>query len=564
MSRETRLSNSKLRAAEVLRDTLDALGADRIFCVPGESYLAFLDALHGFSGIDTVVCRHEGGAGLMAVADAKLTGAPGVVAVSRGPGATNASIAVHLAEQDAVPLILLVGQVARDERGRGAFQEVDYGRMFGSIAKGVWEVTEAGMLAETVVRAWRLSLAGTPGPVVLALPEDMLSDECPAPTGVAPSAPARTGPGDDEIARAAALLSRSQRPLVIAGSGLDRPAARAALARLAEAHGIPVAPTFKHQEIFDNGSPLFAGHLGFKIPARHVEVLSEADLILAIGTRLGDVPTQGYTLPLAPDPRQPLIHVWPDANVLGRVFRTDLAVPCDASAFCEALARMTLGAPPERADWARRANASARDLSAARPQASDDGLDFGIVVRELARQAPRDAIVVTDAGNFSSWVHQCWPWDGTQQAIGAAGGAMGLGVPGSVAAALRHPGRCVIGFVGDGGVMMTGNELATAAVCGVAPKIVISDNGTYGTIRLHQERDYPNRVSGTDLRNPDFAVWARSFGAADFALGLGDDVAGTVSAFLGETRMAVLTVRSSAEAISAFTTISGLHERQRG
>ena len=561
---EERLAGSKARAAEVLRDALAALGADRIFCVPGESYLAFLDALHGFTGIDTVVCRHEGGAGLMAVADAKLTGAPGVVAVSRGPGATNASIAVHLAEQDAVPLVLLVGQVARDERGRGAFQEVDYSRMFGGIAKGVWEVTEAAKLSETVVRAWRLSLAGTPGPVVVALPEDMLSDECPSPSGITPSAPARTGPGDGEIAQAAAVLSRSRRPLLIAGGGLDRQQGRAALARLAEVQGIPVAPTFKHQEIFDNGSPLFAGHLGFKIPARHVQVLGEADLILAVGTRLGDVPTQGYSLPSAPDPRQPLIHVWPDAEVLGRVFRTDLAVPCDPAAFCEALAAVAGDVPAERADWACRVSASVREISSAMPKDRADGLDFGAVARELARQAPRDAVVVTDAGNFSSWLHQCWPWDGTQQAIGAAGGAMGLGVPGAVAAALRHPDRCILGFAGDGGVMMTGNELATAAACGVAPKIVISDNGTYGTIRLHQERDYPDRVSGTDLRNPDFALWSRSFGAEPFTLAPGDDIAGTVSAFLAETRLAVLSVRSSVEAISAYTTISALHERQRG
>lgn len=557
------MDQATTRAADQLARVLAALGADRMFCVPGESYLSFLDALHDQTAIDTVVCRHEGGAGMMAVADAKLTGRPGLVAVSRGPGATNASIALHLAQQDAVPLVCLIGQVARFERGRGAFQEVDYTQMFGEIAKGVWEVTEGSKLAETVARAWALSMSGTPGPVVISLPEDMLSDPVdsalPAPVHVP-----RAGVAPDDLQKAAEMLASAERPLIIAGSGLDSDDGRAALAKLAKTHGIPVALTFKHQEIFDNSSPLYAGHLGFKIPAPMVKTLQKADLIMAIGTRMGDTPSQGYRLPKAPRPDQPFIHVWPDPNVLGQVFETDLPLACDPAQFCTALTGVAADKPAARADWAAEVNAVARKLASVTPTEQEDGLDFGAVVSELAKQAPRDSIVATDAGNFSGWVHLAWPWDGSQKAIGAAGGAMGLGVPGAVAAALRYPDKTVLGFAGDGGVLMTGNELATAMAKGAAPKIVVSDNRTYGTIRLHQERDHPNRVSGTDLVNPDFAAWAEAFGLKGFSIAKGDDIAGIVRDFLSHDGPALLTVRSSAEAISAYITISGLHARMRG
>ncbi|MXN66351.1 acetolactate synthase [Stappia sp. GBMRC 2046] len=550
------------RAADHLADCLAALGADRMFCVPGESYLALLDALYGRKRIDLVVCRHEGGAGMMAVADAKLTGRPGLLAVSRGPGATNASIAIHLAQQDAVPLMVLVGQVARHERGRGAFQEVDYSQAFREMTKGVWEVQHAAQMTETLSRAWKLALSGTPGPVVIALPEDMLGDPVQADPVLPPAIPL-CGPGAREIESAAEMLASAERPLIIAGGGLEGAEGRAALKALAEAQGIPVALTFKHQEIFDNGSSLYAGHLGFKIPGSLVKTLSEADLILALGTRLGDVPTQGYRLPRAPGPDQPLIHVWPDPAMIGKVFRTDLGLPCDPAAFCRALAGAGPAVPAARAEWRARAHGAMRQIADYTPQDFADGLDFGAVVQELARQAPRDSIVVTDSGNFSGWVHLAWPWDGTQKAIGAVGGAMGLGVPGAVAASLRHPEKTVLGFVGDGGALMTGNELATAMSKGARPKIIVSDNRTYGTIRLHQERDYPDRVSGTDLVNPDFAAWAAAFGVKSWHLSKGGDIAGIVGEFLGHEGPALLSVASSAEAISAYTTISALHERTR-
>ena len=543
------------RCADRLVECLRAQGVDRLFCVPGESYLALLDALLGDNSIALVTCRQEGGAGLMALADAKLTDRPGVVAVSRGPGATNASIAIHSAEQDAVPLVVLVGQVARHERGRGAFQEVDYGQTFADMAKAVWEVHEAAQLPEVVARAFHLAQQSTAGPVVIALPEDLLQDDCAAP--VVPLLPPAKAPPPPDAAVRQILerLAGAERPLLIAGGLLERAAGRRALAAAAEALQIPVALSFKRQEIFDNASPLFAGHLGFKIPRRQVELLAEADLILAIGVRLGDVTTQGYRLPRAPVPDQPLIHVHPDSAVLGRLHRTDLALIADPVATLQALAAHALPGWPQ---WAERLHREARLLYGYEPRRFADGVDFGAVVQPLARLAPRDAILTTDAGNFSSWVHSLWPFDGTQTMLGAVGGAMGLGVPGAIAACLRHPGRTVLAFVGDGGLMMTGNELATGIALGAAPKIFVSNNGGYGTIRLHQERSFPGRPVGTALSNPDFARWAEAFGARGIVVARPEEAEPAVEAALAEPGPVLVDVRSSMEAVSIYTTIAKL------
>ncbi len=550
------------RGADALVEALVAQGTDRIFCVPGESYLALLDALAGQNGgkeggIHVVTCRHEGGAGFMALADAKMTGRPGVVAVSRGPGATNVSIAIHSADQDAAPLIVLIGQVARNERGRGAFQEVDYAKTFSDMAKAVWEVHDANRLSETLARAYHLAMSGTPGAVVIALPEDMLSDDCTAPL-VPPLPIATVAPGDSDLDQVMTLLNRAKRPLLVAGGALSDPAGRQALARAAEAHHLPVALTFKHQEIFDNASPLFAGHLGFKIPKPQVEALAEADLVIAVGTRLGDVPTQGYSFPKAPCPTQPLIHVYPDPAKIGGIFRTDLGLACAPAAFLTGLAARNAQIDDERRAWTAKLGEKAAAMRRYAPRNWPDGVDFGAVVAPLAKGAPRDAIVVTDAGNFASWVHRIWPWDGTQLCMGAVGGAMGLGVPGAVAASLRFPGRTVLAFVGDGGVMMTGNELATGIAQGATPKIFVSNNGSYGTIRLHQERDYPRRTVATDLANPDFAAWGRAFGAEGLTVETPEQAEDVAAQALACPRAVVVDVRSSLEAISAYITITKL------
>ncbi|MGG7568613.1 thiamine pyrophosphate-dependent enzyme [Rhodovulum sp. DZ06] len=549
------------RAADLLADCLVRLGFDRMFCVPGESYLALLDALHERGDIETVVCRHEGGAGMMAVADAKITGRPGLAAVSRGPGATNASIAIHAAQQDAAPFLLLVGQVARFEKHRGAFQEVDYTSFFGGMAKGVWEIEDAGRIPETLSRAWSVAMSGTPGPVVVSLPEDMLEDMTDAPALGAPALP-RAAAAPADLDAAAELVAKAERPLIIAGHGCASPEGRAALARAAEALNAPVALTFKWQHIFDNASPLFGGHLGFKIPKVQVDAMKKADLVLAVGTRLGDTPTQGYTFPEAPVPQQPLIHVLPDPGALGRVHHATLPVAADPALFLSALAERNLPIAAGRADWAAEINGIAKAIGDRPPQPREDGLEFGAMVQALAKHAPKGTDITLDAGNFSAWAHCLWPFDGDTHCLGMAGGAMGHAVPGAVAACLRREDKRAVAFVGDGGVLMTGNELATALATGAKPIVVISNNGIYATIRMHQERDYPARVNGTDLVNPDFKAWGEAFGALSFKVTTDAEAEEAAAAAFAHDGPVVIEVLSSAEAISPHITITKLREAQ--
>jgi acetolactate synthase I/II/III large subunit len=543
-----------MRAADAIVKCLEAHGIDRVYCVPGESYLALLDALHG-SSVEIIVCRHESGAGFMAVAAAKLTGKPAVCMVSRGPGATNASIAVHVAEQDAVPLILLIGQVARDELTRGAFQEVDYSKFFGGMAKAVYEVHEGKFAADMLTRSLRLAAEGTPGPVILSLPEDaLLDDGGDGPFVPFPLAQVRHSPADAEAI--SAMIDASARPLVMAGGALRGRSGAAALAQFAEAFRVPVAVTWKNQDVFDNGSPLYAGHIGFGAPARQREMLAKADLIFAVGTRLGDVASLGYSLPKAPYPAQRLVHVHSDGAAIGRNARTDFGLVADPVALLADLGQSARVVSSARASWAASLNEFVRGFQAFASPEPDDGVDFGKVVMSLARHAPEDAIVTTDAGNMSTWVHRHWIMTPKNLLLGAIAGAMGVGVPFAVAASITAPKRTAICIVGDGGTLMTGQELATAMQYGAAPKIVISDNGIYGTIRLHQEREYPGRVSGTNLTSPDFAAWARSFSAEAFTLKLGEDVDAVVKPFLAHQGAAVLHVKSSRKAISAYTTIA--------
>ena len=545
-----------MRVADLIVASLEAHGVRRVYCVPGESYLALLDALYG-SAIEVIVCRHESGAGFMAVAQAKMTGQPAVFMVSRGPGATNASIAIHTAEQDAVPVVLFVGQVSRRERGRGAFQEVDYVQFFGGMAKGVTEINEAGKTAETMLRSFHLAAEGVPGPVVISLPDDLLEDDCTdeAAPAFALSRP-RHRPEDAEALQA--LIDKAERPIVMAGAGLRGPEGAAALARFAEAQRIPVAATWKNQDVFDNRSSLYAGHIGFGTPAQHRQTLAQADLIIAAGTRLGDVATLNYTFPTAPEPQQQLVHIYPDNRPIGRVFRTFAGIAAEPAALLAELGHRPRVVSSSREAWISTISNFVTSFMAFTPRAVDDGVDFGVVVHALARLAPANAVVTTDAGNMSTWVHRHWPMTPHMLLLGGIAGAMGFGVPAAVAAALEDPARMAIAFVGDGGVLMTGQELATAMQYRAAVKIVISDNGTYGTIRTHQERHYPGRVSGTDLVNPDFTRWAEAFGAAAFRLAPGDNVDQQVQDFLNASGPAVLHVKASRESLSAFATLSGL------
>lgn len=545
-----------ITAAQALVATLKSHGVTRVFCVPGESFLAVLDALHDEPAVDVVTCRHEGGAGFMAVADAKLTRKAGVAFVSRGPGAANASIALHVADQDATPFVLFIGQVERKDRGRGAFQEVDYEKTFGGMCKGVWEVNRGEELAGISAQAFALAESGVPGPVLVVLPEDMLLDPASGPAQPLPRA-AVPPPAQADVARAAKMLAGSRRPLMILGSSL-RQSDVALAVKVSEAYGIPVATGWKQQHLFPNRHPHYAGHLGYNIPAAHLDTLSPADLILAVGTRLGDVTTQGYKLPTAPTPQQPLIHVHPAREALGKLYKADLAIAADPGAFLSALAA---AAPkPEsnvaRAEWMPKACGYARDLMQWKgPVSAADGLVFGAVVDALNRLLPEDAILTQDAGNFSGWVHRYYCFGGRQTLIAAVAGAMGIGVPAAVAAALRYPERKVVGFVGDGGALMTGNEIATARQYGARPLIILSDNHAFATIRQHQEKHFPGRVKATSLSNPDFVAYALSFGARAWRVETPEQIEPALREALAADTVAVMVVKTSLKHISAFMTL---------
>jgi acetolactate synthase-1/2/3 large subunit len=545
-------------AAQSLVETLRLHGVDRIFCVPGESYLAVLDALVDAPDINVVACRHEGGAGFAAVADAKLTGRAGVCFVSRGPGATNAAIAVHTAAQDAAPLVLFVGQVERKDLGRDAFQEVDYAKTFSDMAKWVCQAHEPDRLPELAARAFAIAESGTPGPVVVALPEDMLEQPCAGPA-LAPGARPRAYAAEADIGLVAERLARAERPVLIGGGLLKTPGGKRALLALSEAWALPVAGSFKHQDLFPNAHPNFAGHLGYGIPPQLAEAMGEADLVLAVGTRLGDVTSQGFTLPR---PGQALIHVYPDPDRIGRVFPVERGIVSEPAAFVEALAARN--APPRsaaRAAWNARLHKVHADLAkwAARP--AEDGVEFGHMARAMIDQLPDDAIMVMDAGNFSGWAHRYFPFGERHDLIGCVTGAMGMGAPGALAAALRHPERQTVALIGDGGFLMTGAELATAVKEKARVRLIVANNGCYGTIRLHQEKRRPGRAIATDLANPDFAALARAYGAKGLSVQRPADCGPALAEALAHNGPAVIDVAASLENISAYVTLSKLRQR---
>ena len=509
-------------AGHVLVEALVAQGVHTAFGVPGESYLAVLDGFHQHRDqIRFIACRQEGGAAFMAEAQGKLTGRPGICFVTRGPGATNASIGIHTAFQDSTPLILFVGQVASDQRDREAFQELDYRQMFGpgtlGLAKWVGEVQDADRLPEYIARAFHTALQGRPGPVVLVLPEDMLTELTAAP--VLPRVePAQAWPAPGALRDLRAMLLAAQRPMLIAGgSGWDAEAARA-LQRFAENWQIPVGCGFRFQDTFDNRHPLYAGDVGIGLSPKLAQRVKDADLIIALGVRLGEMTTGGYTLLTPPRPAQKLVHIHAGAEELGRVYAADLLM--QSSMACAAKALETLAAPPSLpwGEWAATAHVDYEANHVAPPVSP---LDMAVVMKTVQRLAPADTVYTNGAGNFSGWLHRYVRYFGLQHhgrtQLAPTSGSMGYGFPAAVAAALLYPERTVVNVAGDGDFLMTGQELATASGYGAnkgAGRLVslVVDNGTFGTIRMHQEREYPGRVSGSDLFNPDFAAMARAFG----------------------------------------------------
>lgn len=545
------------RAADALADALLAHGVDRAFGVPGESFLAALDALLDRPQIDLVTCRHEGAAALAAVADARLTGKTGVVFVSRGPGMANAGIGIHVAQQDALPLVVFVGQVDRPLLGRGAFQEVDYRRMFGGVAKQVDEVMLPERMGQIVTQAFAAARAGTPGPVVVVLPEDVLSEPC-AETAMGLLGQVQSAPADRQIDAVAVRLAQAQRPVLLVGGESRGADFRDALLRFSEAWQLPVAVTNKNQDLFANAHPNWIGHLGFFVSPSLSALLVQADLVLAVGTRLGDVTSQGYTFPRQGAQRQPLIHVYPDAAPLARHFRTDHAIVCGAHAFVQAMTRSAVPALPARDDWlaeVAKARVLAHGWDVTRTAAADV---LGHVMLAINAALAPDAVVTLDAGNFSTWVHRVLGFQPSQTMLAAACGAMGMGLPAALAAALRHPQRQVLAFCGDGGFLMTGNELATIVGRGLPVKVVVANNGSYGTIRSYQERAYPGRVHGTTLHNPDFAALALAYGARGYRVSDAAQARNVVGQWLAEPGPALLEVVCDIEQIMVGTTLSAL------
>ncbi|MGO4001484.1 thiamine pyrophosphate-dependent enzyme [Pseudomonas fluorescens] len=524
-------------------------GIDRVFLVPGESYLGVLDALSDFPQIDVVTCRHEGGASFMACADGRLTRRPGVVMVSRGPGATNASIGVHTAQQDGVPLILVVGQVPKADLRKEAFQEIDYQQMFGSIAKWVVEVQEPEKLAEAAFKAIRMATSGTPGPVVLVIPEDVQQQEVEQPQWEVIRHQA-VEPSQDSLQQLSTLLSKAERPLIIAGGALDSVEGRNALRNLAEQQQIPVVVSFRQHDVFPNTHELYAGELGLANPKDQIAAFESSDLIIALGTRFGDITSQSYTFPSLPRPNQTFVHVYPDDHIVGLHFSADFGFVCDPASFAVQLLELVKSqGVGGRGDWASSLNAIYKRIASWPSPAVNDGVPFVKVVEQLARVASKDTIICLDAGTFAAPVYRHFPFVYPQRLMAPLSGAMGYGTPAAVASQLRFPDRKVVCMAGDGGFLMTGNEMIAAVEHQLPILFIVSNNNCYGSIRVHQDKTYPGRHIGTTLSNPDFVGIARSFGVEAERVTHFNDIEGALQRGLQAKKPYFIEVRSSLSAI---------------
>lgn len=497
-----------MNGGTLLARCLEAQGVDRVFCVPGESYLALLDGLHG-RAIDVVNARHEGGAAMMAEADGKLTGRPGIAMVTRGPGATNAACGVHVAQQDSTPMLLLVGQIGRAMDGRDSFQEVDYRQMFSGMAKWVAEIRQASRIPEIVSHAFHVAMSGRPGPVVLALPEDMLREATDATPGPHVDV---AGPycGAEQARQAAAILATAKRPLIVAGGSRWDEAAIATLRAVSEQSAIPVAATFRRQSLFDGRHANYAGDLGLGPNPALAERVRQADAILLVGGRFSENPSLGFTLFDIPAPRQKLIHVHPGAEEIGRIYRPALGIVATPGSFLAELAKVLPKAKP--AGLAAETNAAYRAWSD-EPPPGKGAVTMSAVIRHFRDAAGDNAIVANGAGNYAIWLHRFLRYRAGMQ-LAPTSGSMGYGLPAGIAAALRRPQAEVFVFAGDGCFQMTSQEFGLAAGRGLKLRVIVCDNGQYGTIAMHQAREFPGRKVATALANPDFALWAQSHGAA--------------------------------------------------
>jgi acetolactate synthase-1/2/3 large subunit len=502
------MSNAR-PGGRILVDQLQIHGVEHVFCVPGESYLAALDAMYD-SAIQVTVCRQEGGAAMMAEACGKLTGRPGICFVTRGPGATNASPGIHIADQDSTPLIVFVGQVDRSMREREAFQELDYRAVFGTMTKWATEIDDVSRIPEIVSRAFHVATSGRPGPVVIALPENVLIDHAEVEDGRAYRV-AESAPRAADLARLQTLLAAARRPLVLAGGSRWDQTAVDQLVGFAERFRLPVAVSFRRQSLFPASHPNFIGDLGVAANPKLVEYARSADLILLFGGRFSEMPSQSYTLMAIPVPRQTLVHVHPGAEELGRVYQPELAINVSPRAFLEAVSGVEPGEVPDRTELRAELAGAYRGWSES-PTQVPGGFNLGEVICRLRASLPANAVIANGAGNFATWVHRFYRFEGFGTQLAPTSGSMGYGVPAGIGAARLDPERPVVVVAGDGDFLMNGQEFATAVQYNLPVIIAVIDNGMYGTIRMHQEREYPGRVVATALRNPDFAAYAVAFG----------------------------------------------------
>ncbi|HUZ75323.1 MAG TPA: thiamine pyrophosphate-dependent enzyme [Stellaceae bacterium] len=546
--------------ARLLAESLEAHAVDQVFCVPGESYVGLTSALIERNSMRLVVCRHESGAGFMAAADGRLRNRAGVAMVSRGPGLSNAMVALHSTYHDATPLVMLIGQVERRDFGRLALQEQNYSRLLSDVTKLVIEVNEPEQASEAIARAFHVAESGTPGPVAVILPEDIFDATTDAALDL-PRSRVAAAPRAEDLDRLVAMLAQAERPLVLVGGALLAEAVAdnavfADLNRFAEQWVLPIAPTHRRPQLFDAAHPHYGGYMGIRVPPAQIDAMKRADLMVALGERMTDTVSQSYAFPTAPQPQLPFVHVWPDPIELGRVWRPDLGIPCGPHEVVKALLRC--GAPPDaakRRPWVDMLHAIHRKLLEKTWEPTADGVNFAAVICAVDRHLAADATVTSDAGNFSSYIHRYIGFRQGQVFLSSVVGAMGSGMPMAVAAALRRPGTQVVAFVGDGGALMTGNELATACQYGANPIMIVSDNRMYGTIGMHSYMRYPERpfMAGTRLTNPDFAGWGRSFGAEGITIRTESEVeAGIAAAFAVKTRPVVVHCLTSAIQMSAW------------
>lgn len=545
----------------ILVDQLLLHGADLAFCVPGESYLEVLNALFDVRDrFKLVNARHEAGAANMAEAYGKLTGKPGICMVTRGPGACHASVGVHTAYQDSTPMIVLVGQIARDTRDREAFQEIDYRQMFGPVAKWAAEIETTSRIPEYIARAFQVATSGRPGPVVLGLPEDMLAEESDT-SDAKRYVVAQAAPDAAPMNEMRAMLAKAERPLLIVGGSGWEDAGCKDIVAFAEANGIPAACSFRRQDVFDNASANYIGDLSTSVAPSLTKRVKEADLLLVVGARLGEITTQAYRVIESPSPKPKLVHVYPDPDEIGRVYVPDLAVVAASPSFASAARSLP---PLDGAKWKSWREAARNDYldSIKVPQVSFP-LDMGKAITDLAAALPRDFIVTIDAGNFSGWAHRFIRYARPCRQLGPTSGAMGYSVPAAVAASIMHPERTVVSFVGDGGFLMSGQEIGTAVQHGGRPIVLLFNNRMYGTIRMHQERDFPERVSGTDLINPDFVAFAKSFGCHAERVEKTADFMPAFERAVKSGRAAVIELMTDPEQVSSRATISTLRAAKR-